>query len=763
MIEKNSFPDWQQVFDSILDLVVFLKPDGTIFYCNQRFAEFVNKDCDSIFGQKCHELVHGAEGFLEDCPLIRSLKSGKRETWELKEGEKYFYIVVDPIKDKEGKIVGFIHILHDITEQKKAEEALKESLERYKYISELISDYAYAFSVTPQGELIGEWITDSFTKVFGFTKEEIDQRGGWKSMVYPEDLPIALEHAKKVVNGHSDIAEFRFVTRTGEVRWLRDYAIPYFDKSGRVVRIYGAAQDITEKKKLLEELKESEEKYKTIVENAGEAIVILQDGMIKYANPKAIEKSGYTEEELLSKPFTEFIHPDDRQIAMELHLGVLKEGKEHPPNYPLRIIGKQGNIIWVEVNAALVTWEGKPAELNLIRDITDLKKAEEEKESLYKQLLHAQKMEAIGRLTAGIAHDFNNILTSIKGFTQLSLLKLSENEPLKRYLENVLFSAEKAEKLIQQMLAFCRKQILDLKVININDLIRSMEEMIKRMIGEDIVLSLNLSKDIGLVKADLHQIENAIVNLLVNARDAMPQGGILTVETANVEIDEEFAKKHPDVKAGKYVMLSIADTGVGISDEIKDRIFEPFFSTKEDGTGLGLSTVYGIVKQHNGHILVESKPTKGSTFTIYLPRLTEEVEAEILERLEGKILRGDETVLVIDDDEKVRATVLEMLKRLGYKTLEANNQDTALFLAQFYDKPIDLIICDVVMPGISGTKLINKIKNYRPDVKVLYMSGYTDDVVSKHGILEKGINFIQKPFSIEAFSRKIREVLDKKD
>ncbi|MCS7164529.1 MAG: ATP-binding protein, partial [Thermodesulfovibrio sp.] len=349
------------------------------------------------------------------------------------------------------------------------------------------------------------------------------------------------------------------------------------------------------------------------------------------------------------------------------------------------------------------------------------------------------------------------------GFTQLSLLKLSENEPLKRYLENILFSAEKAEKLIQQMLAFCRKQILDLRVININDLIRSMEEMIKRMIGEDIVLSLNLSKDIGLVKADLHQIENAIVNLLVNARDAMPQGGILTVETANVEIDEEFAKKHPDVKAGKYVMLSITDTGVGISDEIKDRIFEPFFSTKEDGTGLGLSTVYGIVKQHNGHILVKSKPMKGSTFTIYLPRLTEEVEAEILERSEGKLLRGDETVLVVDDDEKVRATVLEMLKRLGYKTLEANNQDVALFLAQFYDKPIDLIICDVVMPGISGRKLIDKIKNYRPDVKVLYMSGYTDNVVSKHGILEKGINFIQKPFSIEALSRKIREVLDKKD
>lgn len=380
MIEKNNFPDWQQVCNSIFDLVAFVKPDGTIFHCNQRFAQFVNTDCHHVVGQKCHVLIHGTDAFLENCPLIRSLQSGKRETWELKEKENYFSIVVDPIKDSEGKIVGFIHILRDITEQKKAEEALRENLERYKYISELISDYAYAFKITPEGELIGEWITDSFTKVFGFTKEEIDQRGGWKSIVYPEDLPIALEHAKKVVSGYTDIAEFRFVTRWGEVRWLRDYAIPIFDKSNkRVIKIYGAAQDITERRKLLEELRESEEKYRTVVENASEAIIIAQDGMLKFVNPKALEISGYSEEELLSKPFVEFIHPDDREKALDLHLGILKGEKEIPTNYPLRIIDKQGNVKWIEINAALVKWQGKPAELNIIRDITDLKKQRKKK------------------------------------------------------------------------------------------------------------------------------------------------------------------------------------------------------------------------------------------------------------------------------------------------------------------------------------------------------------------------------------------------
>lgn len=373
-------------------------------------------------------------------------------------------------------------------------------------------------------------------------------------------------------------------------------------------------------------------------------------------------------------------------------------------------------------------------------------------------------MEAIGKLTAGIAHDFNNLLTSIKGFTQLALMSLSENDPSRTYLENVLESSEKAEKLVKQLLVFSKTQVLETKVININELIKGMEELIKRVIGEDIILNLNLAPNIGLIKADPVQIENAIVNLVVNARDAMPKGGILTIETANFEINEEFVKKHPDTKVGQYVRVSIKDTGTGIPDEIKDRIFEPFFTTKEGkGTGLGLSTVYGIVKQHGGNIWFESEVGRGTTFKIFIPAVTEETEQEITELVKDKILKGHETVLVIDDDEKVRATVLEMLKKLGYKTLEAHNHDIALFLAQFYDKPIDLIICDVVMPGMSGPKLIDRIKAYRPNVKVLYMSGYTDDVIATHGITEKGINFIQKPFTIETLSKKIREVLDKKE
>ncbi len=765
MMEKNNFPDWQQVCNSMFDLVAFVKPDGTIFHCNQRFAEFLNKDCDSIVGQKCHVLIHGTNAFLENCPLIRSLRSGKRETWEIKEKEKYFSILVDPIKDTKGKIVGFIHILRDITEQKIAEESLKESLERYKYISELISDFVYAFNVTPEGELVGEWITDSFQKVSGYPKETLYKEGLWKSMIYDEDLPIVIEHTNKLISGKVDTSEFRCLTRYGEIRWIRNYAIPIFDPSNkRVVKIYGAAQDITDLKGLIAQLRENEEKYRKLVENSIDAIVIAQDEMIKYVNPKAIEISGYSTEELLSRPFIEFIHPDDRKMALEFHRKIVNREISMKSNYPLRSIDKQGNIRWFEINAVPIEWEGKPAELNIIRDVTELKIAEEEKENLYKQLLHFQKMEAIGKFSAVIAHDFNNMLTAIKGFTQLAMMSLSENDPLKAYLEKVLYSSERAEKLIKKLLAFSRKQVLEKKVININELLRDMEDLIKRLVGEDIILNLKLSPNIGLVQADPVHIENAMVNLVVNTREAMPKVGMLTIETANIEINQEFVKKHPDITVGQYVRVSVKDTGIGIPDEIKDRIFEPFFTTKDEkGTGLGLSIVYGIVKQHGGNILVESEVGRGTVFDIYLPRIEKEREEEIFIKTYGKIIKGNETVLVIDDDEKVRATVLEMLKKLGYKTLEAQNPDIALFLAQFYNQSIDLVICDVVMPVMSGPKLFSKFKNYRPDTKILYMSGYADEVLAKHGIAEKGINFIQKPFTIEALSRKIREVLDKKD
>ena len=457
----------------------------------------------------------------------------------------------------------------------------------------------------------------------------------------------------------------------------------------------------------------------------------------------------------------DIIHPDDFDLFMNGYKSVLS-GELKSFNQRIRGINKNKDLIWLMLLMNTIDYMDTECVEIAISDITETVLKEEEFKKLMEQFFLAQKMEAIGKLTAGVAHDFNNVLTAIKGFTQLSISKLSENDPVRKYLENVQKSAEKAEKLVKYLLAFSRKQILEQKVININDLIKSMEDMLKRLLGEDILLFLRLSTDLGNVKVDPVQIEQAIVNIVVNARDAMPTGGRLTIERANVELDENYVKKHHAVKAGSYVMIAITDTGIGIPPEIRDRIFEPFFTTKEGGSGLGLSTVYGIVKQHEGNIWVYSEVGRGTTFKIYLPRVDKEVvEQDVFEKQKDKIIRGNETILVIDDDENTRAVILEMLRSMGYKTLEAKDADMAIFLAQFYGEPIHLVISDVVMPGMNGPRLIRRMNAYRPNLKVLYMSGYTDNVIAQHGILKKGVNFIQKPFSMEALSRKIREVLDK--
>ena len=457
----------------------------------------------------------------------------------------------------------------------------------------------------------------------------------------------------------------------------------------------------------------------------------------------------------------DIIHPDDFDLFINGYKSVLN-GELKFFNQRIRGINRNKDLIWLMLLMNTIDYMDIECVEITISDITETVLKEEEFKKLREQFFLAQKMEAVGKLTAGVAHDFNNILTAIKGFTQLSISKLSENDPVRKYLENVQKSAEKAEKLVKYLLAFSRKQILEQKVININDLIKSMEDMLKRLLGEDILLFLRLSTDLGNVKVDPVQIEQAIVNIVVNARDAMPTGGRLTIERANVELDENYVKKHHAVKAGSYVMIAITDTGIGIPPEIRDRIFEPFFTTKEGGSGLGLSTVYGIVKQHEGNIWVYSEVGRGTTFKIYLPRVDKEVvEQDVFEKQKDKIIRGNETILVIDDDENTRAVILEMLRSMGYKTLEAKDADMAIFLAQFYGEPIHLVISDVVMPGMNGPRLIRRMNAYRPNLKVLYMSGYTDNVIAQHGILKKGVNFIQKPFSMEALSRKIREVLDK--
>ncbi len=402
--------------------------------------------------------------------------------------------------------------------------------------------------------------------------------------------------------------------------------------------------------------------------------------------------------------------------------------------------------------------------LDLEKEIAERKRAEEERKKLEAQLHQAQKMEAIGTLASGVAHDFNNILTTIIGNAEIALMDVIKDESLRKGIEEIKKAGEKAASLTRQLLAFSRKQIVQPKILNINELLTDIEKMLGRLIGEDIELLTIPEAALWQVEIDPGQIEQMIMNLSVNARDAMPKGGKLTLETANAYLDWNYFREH-DIKGkkiGHYVMLAISDTGSGMNKETQEHIFEPFFTTKKvgKGTGLGLSTVYGVVKQNNGFIWLYSEPGQGSTFKIYLPKVKGDAEPEKREQTSVDDLSGSETVLIVEDDDSLRNFAQKILHIYGYRTLNAKNGEDAIRVCKEHDGQIALIITDVVMPKMDGRETAERLQHLYSQMKVIYMSGYTDNAIVHHGVLEPGLNFLEKPFTLEGLARKVREVLD---
>ena len=384
-----------------------------------------------------------------------------------------------------------------------------------------------------------------------------------------------------------------------------------------------------------------------------------------------------------------------------------------------------------------------------------------EKIRLEQQLLHAQKMESIGRLAAGIAHDFNNVLSVIIGYSDLLLAEISSDNPIHEKIRRINESGRQAATLTRQLLAFSRKQVLEKKVISINTVIRNFLKIIGKMAGEDIIIETNLSGEKCIVEADPDQIKQIIMNLIVNARDAMPHGGKIIIETAEVQLDRHYAKKHHEFKPGRYVLMAISDTGEGMEEDVLSKIFDPFFTTKRqgEGTGLGLATVYGIVKQHGGYIYAYSEKGKGTTFKIYLPASKKNAE-ETESKPENRTLpRGNETILIVDDNESIRQLIIETLKPLGYNCLHAGSGKSAIDILRKYRGEVHLLLTDVVMPGMSGKELAETIKKERPEIKVIFMSGYAENIIVHHGMLDKGINYVSKPITPVLLTQKIRSVL----
>lgn len=517
-----------------------------------------------------------------------------------------------------------------------------------------------------------------------------------------------------------------------------------------------------ERRRTLNELRDSERRLRTILDTEPECVkVVSADGKLLEMNRAGLamlEACSLTEAQ--QYPLIEFIEPDYREAFGNFHQKVLRGEND---KLVFKIKGLKGKNRWLETHATPLHEDKEVMMLGVTRDITEKKQAEEALQNKEEQLQQMQKMEAIGRLAGGVAHDFNNLLTAINGYSDLVLLKIPPTDSLRVNVLEIKKAGERAADLTKQLLAFSRKQMMQPKVINLNYIVTDVSKMLDRLINENISVSTILAPDLGQVKADPGQIGQVIVNLAVNARDAMPNGGRLTIETANVILDEEYAKHHVAVTPGFFVMLAVSDTGIGIDKETQERIFEPFFTTKATGTGtgLGLSTVHGIVSQSGGNIRVYSEVGKGTTFKVYLPRVKAEVEQTQSYPMPQVLPQGTETVLLVEDNEMVRDITSTTLKMQGYKVLEVSSGKEAISVCEQFEDIIHLLLTDVVMPEMSGSEVAEQIKLIRPDIKVLYISGYTEDAIVHHGVLDDGIEFLEKPFTPDSISRKVREVLDK--
>lgn len=596
-------------------------------------------------------------------------------------------------------------------------------------------------------------VNQSYFQFFGYAREEAVGRTAFELNSYADEQDRSRLVKKMVAEGRLFGEEVRLRTRSGEIRRALVSA-DFLDVDGEKC-ILGVIHDVTERRKAEEALKASEERFMKAFRASPVAmgIIAVEDGMYVDINEVFTRMTGYSREEIIGHTSADlglWLHPE-RRVEM---VKVLK-AQGHLRDWQLELRIKGGEIRNALLSAEILDLDGKAHLVGALLDVTENRQLEE-------QLRQAQKMEAVGRLAGGVAHDFNNLLMVIIGRCDLALTKLGEKEPATASVEEAQRAAWKAASLTRQLLAFSRKQVLQPQVLNLNTLAANLQKLLVRMIGEDITLAFRPAADLGRVKADPGGIEQILMNLGVNARDAMPHGGRLTIETANANLDESYVMRHGVVTPGRYVLLSVSDTGVGMDAATQARVFEPFFTTKEQGkgTGLGLSTVYGIVKQSGGFIWVYSEPGHGATFKVYLPRVDAPTEEESEKEEALAISRGAETLLLVEDDPQVRELSSEFLRGAGYEVLVSADGKEALKLAAGYAGEIRMVVTDVIMPALGGREMVKQLKGNRPRMKVIYLSGYADEAVSSHGELPHGDAFLQKPFRMSDLANKIREVLD---
>ena len=750
---KQSEDHFRTLFDSASTWIHILNPDGTILNVNRAFLNATSRTKNSVLGKNFADFLSADSKALFKT-ILASLNENRQFQAELRfqtdsGALRHLDCFGAVVHDKNNK-PQFI-ILHeiDITQRKYYQNKLNESEEKYRALSEQSSIGVYLIR---NRKLI--YTNPKFAQIFGYdSPKEIMNSKSLDDFIKKDEKEKVDRALRELLRGHDNEMHLEITGKKKDGSPVHLEAFGHRIVVNNRPAILGTFIDISERVKHLETIRQLS---KAVEQSPVATIISDMNGIIEYVNPAFSKITGFKAHEVMGQSYKIHQGKDiDETIYQDIRRTVI-EGKVWSGEFKSH--KKDGEQFWARcVISPLKDKSGKIMHLlTSMEDITEQKQLENE-------LVQKQKMEAIGRLAGGIAHDFNNLLTVINGYSQLILHTLPRENALYPKIEQIFQAGERAKNLTSQLLAFSRKQIRQPSPINLSLLVQDIEKMLTRLIGEDVQITCSLQNDLWTIASDKNQIEQIILNLAVNARQAMPDGGKLTISTENIFTNEALIKQYPEIKPGKYVRLSIEDTGIGMDEETQKHIFEPFFTTKPmgQGTGLGLATVYGIVKQNEGYIYVNSAPTKGTKFCIYFPAIEKKAQNDIQEAISETKLKGDETIFLVEDDPSVRELTLRALNYFGYKVIVSKNGEEALKRFNQNNIHVDLLITDVIMPGIGGKKLVDLLHQHHPDLKVLFMSGYSEDQISRKGILNGSINFIQKPFAPIELVKQLRRILDR--
>lgn len=749
-----------------VQIVMFWGPQFVALY-NDAYAPTIGNKHPHALGRPAQEYWTELWDDLE--PLLQRARSGETVFAEDRPfkierhgylEEVFFNISYSPVRDAEGEVAGVFCIVAETTERVLATRRLRESEERFRSFAQAVPNHVW--TSLPDGKL--DWFNQRIYEYAGVEVGELDG-DEWGRIVHPEDLPAAVvAWTHSLTSGEIYTAEFRIRSAAGEYRWHIARAVPIRDDRGAIARWVGTNTDIHDQKEIAAELATLNETLEQRVDertkerdriwnNSSELMAVAAiDGFIRAANASWTRVLGWSERELYSVPFAEYIHPDDLAQTSET-VAALARG-EQILNFENRMRTKDGDyrvISWAAIPSGEIFYA-------IGRDITEQRMAEE-------ALRHAQKMEAVGQLTGGIAHDFNNLLQGIMGSLDLAQKRIAQKRfnEIERFLAGANASASRAAALTHRLLAFSRRQPLDPKTVRANKMVASMEELLRRTMGEKVELEFVLAAGLWLTRCDPNQLESALLNLAINARDAMPHGGKITIETCNAHLDNSYVARQREVSPGQYICIAVTDSGEGMAKDVLERAFDPFFTTKPtgQGTGLGLSMVYGFARQSEGYAKIYSEPGEGTTVKIYLPRYRGTDEDHAVEAKPGDMPPAEdgETVLVVEDDLIVRQLIVEVLRELGYIVREAGDGPAGLKILES-DERVDLLITDMGLPGLNGRQIADAARVRRRDLKVLFMTGYAENAALANGFLEPGMQMMTKPFAVDALAERVRQIFE---